>query len=78
MELCTWVVMVATASLYPPEADWYPDSAADVWTPVQCGAAVTVEPDGAYHCANGHRHAGLEAELEAGGLEWQRELNERD
>ena len=46
----------ATASLYPAESDWYPDSPADVYTEVECGAGVYA-PDGdlAYTvCSHGH------------------------
>lgn len=74
---CDWIVEVPTASLMPAEADWYPDSPSDVWTQVRCGAPVTDDGGGAYHCANGHAHAGLEAELGPYGLEWEREQNDR-
>ena len=74
---CTWLVQVPTWTLVPAEAEWYPDSPSDVYTIVECGAPVTVDSDGAYGCTNGHRHAGLEAELGPYGLEWEREQSER-
>jgi hypothetical protein len=52
---CTWLVEVPTASLYPPEAEWYPDSPSDVYTTVECGAKVTFDPGG-FTCENGHDH----------------------
>lgn len=56
---CTWLVDVPTASLYPPEAEWYPDSPADVYTAVDCGApqyAIDGDPEAGWFCTNGHRH----------------------
>ena len=74
MEVCTWLVEVPTASLYPPEAEWYPDSAADVYTLVECGAPVHPTHGGAgYRCDNGHEHLPLEIEYAPGGPAWQRE-----
>lgn len=55
MDTCPWFVQVPTASLYPPEAEWYPDSASDVYTEVECGAPLTRDAGG-WTCANGHDH----------------------
>jgi hypothetical protein len=73
---CDWLVQVPTASLYPPDADWYPDFPSDVYTEVECGAPVTFGEGGSFTCLNGHTFAGLEAELGPYGLEWQREQEE--
>ena len=69
---CPWLVRIASSN---PE----PGCEADMWREVECGGVVTIEPgdSGAFHCSNGHRYAGLEAELGPGGLEWQREQQER-
>lgn len=59
LETCTWLVAVPTASLYPAEAEWYPDSAADVYTEVDCGApvyAIDGDLEIGYRCSNGHQH----------------------
>lgn len=59
LETCTWVVAVPTASLYPPEADWYPDSPSDVYTEVACDApvfAIDGDVEVGYRCSNGHEH----------------------
>lgn len=56
---CPWLVEVPTASLYPPEAEWYPDSPADVYTVLECGAplfAIDGDIEAGWHCAHGHRH----------------------
>jgi hypothetical protein len=57
---CHWLVQVPTASLYPPEADWYPDSPADVYTVVECGSPIfAVDGDLAegWFCRDGgHQH----------------------
>jgi hypothetical protein len=55
---CTWLVAVPTASLYPAEAEWYPDSPADVYTEVVCGAPVYAVDGDLDHtrCPNGHEH----------------------
>lgn len=52
---CKWLVEVPTASLYPPEAEWYPDSPSDVYTTVECGGDVTYDAGG-WTCSNGHNH----------------------
>lgn len=60
LDTCGWLVDVPTASLYPPEAEWYPDSPADVYTAVPCEAPVYAidynDPDAGWFCSNGHRH----------------------
>lgn len=78
---CSWLVQVSTASLYPPEAEWYPDSPADVWTLVECGARVRAHPgygviDGepeATVCDHGHEHLPLEVSWAPFGPTWQAE-----
>lgn len=70
---CSWLVEVPTASLYPPEAEWYPDSAADVYTIVECGAEA-VETEHGWACDAGHCYRGLEIESR---LDWEREQVER-
>lgn len=57
---CSWLVQVPTASLYPPEAEWYPDSPSDVYTVVDCGARLFDDGHGSYHCEAGHRHVSFE------------------
>lgn len=54
-----------------------PDFPSDCYDIVECGAAITFGDHGSFSCAAGHSYAGLEAELGAGGLEWQRELEDR-
>lgn len=58
LETCNWLVEVPTASLYPPEAEWYPDSPADVYTAVECGAPLYAVGGDVDHtrCSNGHVH----------------------
>ena len=53
---CNWLVQVYTATLYPPEAEWYPDSPADVFTDIECGARLFDDGHGSYHCEHGHEH----------------------
>ncbi len=74
---CDWLVEVPTASLFPPEAEWYPDSPADVYTIVPCGALALYDTEGRIRCEAGHFKGTLEEELGAGGYEWQREQEER-
>jgi hypothetical protein len=56
LETCSWLVQVPTASLYPPEAEWYPDSPSDVYTELDCGAPVFAKDGDLDHtfCTNGH------------------------
>ena len=80
---CPWLVEVSTASLYPPEAEWYPDFADDVVTLVECGAALKQHPDypdveDAIICANGHERLPLEIEWAPYGPGWQREMAEAE
>lgn len=58
LAVCTWVVQVFTASLYPADAEWYPDSPSDVYTDVECGASVRSLDGTTDHvcCDNGHTH----------------------
>lgn len=60
---CSWLVDVG----YSPDGD-----------PLvrECGA-LTVVVGGGYECRAGHAHRGIEAELGAYGLEWQREQADR-
>jgi len=63
--ICSWLVNVPTASLYPPEAEWYPDSPSDVYTEIECKADAAFGTDslgrGWFKCENGHQHnAGAE------------------
>jgi hypothetical protein len=76
---CDWLVAVPTASLYPPEAEWYPDSPSDVYTEVPCGARVRRHPDhpSGTLCENGHDRLPMEIDLAPFGPQWQREQNER-
>jgi hypothetical protein len=75
--LCGWLVEIPTASLYPPEADWYPDSASDVYTTVECGSLAFFDAEGSFRCEAGHEHlaygsAAQQAEerIEAAVEEW--------
>lgn len=74
---CGWLVEIPTASLFPPEAEWYPDSPSDVYTVVECGAAEFADAEGRSRCRHGHERGTLEEELGAGGYEWAREQADR-
>ncbi len=75
---CSWIIQVPSGN---PE----PDSEADCWQFVECGAPLTVThhnpadtsgwSDG-YRCDNGHNHLPLEMELAPGGPAWVREMRE--
>jgi hypothetical protein len=56
---CSWWVEIPTASLHSPEEEWYPDSPADVYTTVDCGApmhALNGSLDEGWTCRAGHEH----------------------
>lgn len=74
---CSWLVRVPSGN---PE----PDSEADCWTEIECGARVRehpnyrgFEPGEATICDNGHDRLPLEIEWAPGGVGWQREQAER-
>jgi len=68
---CPWLVLVRSGN---PE----PDSPADLWCEVECGAPVRWLPGAGdyagWECEAGHHHYGLEIELR---LEAEREEAER-
>lgn len=66
---CSWVVN-------KPSNNPEPDFPEDCWTLAECGATAIIVGEG-WECENGHKYAGIEAELGPGGLEWEREQNER-
>ena len=67
MEHCTWIVQVPSGN---PE----PDSEADCWSYVDCGAAVT-EVGVGWECEAGHSYKGIEEESR---LDWIREQEDRN
>lgn len=48
MKACTWLIQVPSGH---PE----PDFPSDMWMEIECGAEVTIDPDG-WHCTAGHEH----------------------
>lgn len=79
-ETCPWLVEVPSGN---PE----PDSPADCWMVVECGAAVSAVPFG-WECEAGHGHVSqidaaaagrwdVVAEVEAGQLAAEREADRR-
>jgi hypothetical protein len=68
---CPWQVQVPSGN---PE----PDSEADCWMIVECGAEVTLtHDDQGWRCVNGHEHIPIEIALAPFGPEWEREQADR-
>lgn len=68
---CPWIVQVPSGN---PE----PDSPADLWKEVECGAPITPTHNGqGWECDAGHSHVPLEIAWAPCGPEWEREQNER-
>jgi hypothetical protein len=72
---CPWSIRVPSNNLEP-------DSEADLWRYVTCGARLYEHSDypndpDAFECENGHDAVDLEAELGPHGREWQREQEDR-
>lgn len=74
---CSWLVRV-------PSGNSEPDSEADCWREIECGARVRVhpsylgfEPGEATICDNGHDRLPLEIEWAPYGPAWEREARER-
>ena len=65
------------AQVQVPSGHPEPDFESDLWLIVDCpGVATTV--GAGWKCTNGHEYRGMEAELGAYGLEWEREQADRN
>jgi hypothetical protein len=57
---CGWLYQVPTYTLYPADAEWYPDSPSDVYTTLAC-SALAIGDERSWVCEHGHEHVHAEA-----------------
>lgn len=62
---CGWLYEVPTHTLYPADAEWYPDSPSDVYTTLAC-SALAIGDERSWVCEHGHEHVHAEARFNEG------------